>query len=295
MPLSHNHQLMDVNAQGVPCPEPTCTRFLPAPCKCQSSVNHSKWYTVCFNKAYGPRYRFWAPGVIPNGLPAPAQPLAAHTPPSSAPMPTVRAHVLVAMEAFVCIFQIQLTDTTSPTLSETSSASSSVFSGTKPLFHTITDPVSFLVDSTSGKFLLSWDEFQAWLENEECSHCIELRLVQTTKGLPQFDKKLGYVCSRHGTGTVKVYEKFPEQARSRTPKWTGHACALIVKQYPGTCQLLGLYKDVHNHPLKKDNTAFRCIPRVTCKYIAAKLRDSVRPDKITSATCWGLWRSKKQW
>jgi hypothetical protein len=56
------------------------------------------------------------------------------------------------MEAFVCMFQIQLTDTTSPTLSETSIASSSVFSGTKPLFHTIVDPGSFLADSIGGKF-----------------------------------------------------------------------------------------------------------------------------------------------
>jgi hypothetical protein len=118
------------------------------------------------------------------------------------------------MEAFVCTFQIELT---SPTLSETSSASSSVFSGTKLLFHTVADPGSFQADSTGSKFLLRWDhwaDFQAWLENEEHHHCIELRLVQTTKGLPQFDKKLRYVCSQHGTGSVKVYEKkFPERLK----------------------------------------------------------------------------------
>ncbi|KAJ7197468.1 hypothetical protein GGX14DRAFT_313609, partial [Mycena pura] len=130
---------------------------------------------------------------------------------------------------------------------------------------------SFQADSTSGKFLLSWDhwaDFQAWLENEERRHCIELRLIQTTKGLPQFDKKLRYVCSRHGTGGVKVYEKkFPERARRLAPKRTGCPCALIVKQYPGTRQLLGSYKDVHNHPLKKDNIAFTRIPRATREYI----------------------------
>ncbi|KAJ7878881.1 hypothetical protein B0H14DRAFT_3435468 [Mycena olivaceomarginata] len=31
MPLFHNHHTIDVNVQGVPCPEPTCTHCLPAP------------------------------------------------------------------------------------------------------------------------------------------------------------------------------------------------------------------------------------------------------------------------
>jgi hypothetical protein len=188
------------------------------------------------------------------------------------------------MEAFVGTFQIQLADTgSSPTFSDIS-AGSSVFSGNKPLFSTIADPRSFLADSSGGKFSLSWDHwagFQAWLENEEHRHCIELHLVQTTKGMPQFEKKLCYVCSWHGTGNVKVYEKkFPERVRRFPPKRTGCACALIVKQYSGTHQLLGSYKNVHNHPLKKENIVFTHIPRTTRKYIAAKLRDNVRPNKI---------------
>ncbi|KAJ7309255.1 hypothetical protein DFH08DRAFT_719463 [Mycena albidolilacea] len=119
------------------------------------------------------------------------------------------------MEAFVGTFQIELADTGSlPTFSNTS-AGSSVFSGNKPLFRTGADPGSFLADSTGGKFSLSWDHwagFQAWLEKEEHRQCIELRLVQITKGLRQFEKKLCYVCSWHGTGGMKEYEKkFPER------------------------------------------------------------------------------------
>ncbi|KAJ7875327.1 hypothetical protein B0H14DRAFT_3437226 [Mycena olivaceomarginata] len=72
---------MDINALGVHCPEPACTRLLPAACKCQSGPNHGKWYTACFNEVHGPRYKFWPLGVVPNGLPPPAQPLAAHNPP----------------------------------------------------------------------------------------------------------------------------------------------------------------------------------------------------------------------
>ncbi|KAJ7818326.1 hypothetical protein B0H14DRAFT_3473875 [Mycena olivaceomarginata] len=73
--------------------------------------------------------------------------------------------VLFAMEAFVGTFQVQLADAgSSPTFSDTS-AGSSVFSGSKPLFRTVADPGSFLADSTGGKFSLSWDHwagFQAW-------------------------------------------------------------------------------------------------------------------------------------
>ncbi|KAJ7818327.1 hypothetical protein B0H14DRAFT_3473876 [Mycena olivaceomarginata] len=42
MPLFRNHHTMDVNALGAPCPEPACTRVLPAPRKCQSGANHGK-------------------------------------------------------------------------------------------------------------------------------------------------------------------------------------------------------------------------------------------------------------
>ncbi|KAJ7822646.1 hypothetical protein B0H14DRAFT_2370656 [Mycena olivaceomarginata] len=126
------------------------------------------------------------------------------------------------MEAFVRTFQIQLADAgSSPTFSDIS-AGSSVFSGNKPLFSTVADPRSFLADSSGSKFSLSWDHwagFQAWLENEEHCHCIELHHVQTTKGMPQFEKKLCYVCSWHGTGDVKVYEKrFPEQGSKASTK-----------------------------------------------------------------------------
>ncbi|KAJ7205446.1 hypothetical protein GGX14DRAFT_568782 [Mycena pura] len=91
MPLFRNHHLMDVNALRALCPEPSCTRVLPAPRKCQSGANHGKWYTACFNEAHGHRYKFWDLGVVPNGLPAPAQPPAALAQPSPAPMPAARA------------------------------------------------------------------------------------------------------------------------------------------------------------------------------------------------------------
>ncbi|KAJ7225825.1 hypothetical protein GGX14DRAFT_641233 [Mycena pura] len=169
----------DRDALRAPCPEPTCTRVLPAPRKCQSGANHGKWYTACFNEAHGHRYKFWDIGIVPNGLPPPAQPSTAPQPAARAPTTTAMSEhattqvyawvitwlalalfpssrapfasscapfassfapfacalhsALVAMEAFVRTFQVELT---LPTLSETSSASSSVFCGTQALFRT---------------------------------------------------------------------------------------------------------------------------------------------------------------
>ncbi|KAJ7226909.1 hypothetical protein GGX14DRAFT_385697 [Mycena pura] len=73
-----------------PVPNPPAlasSHGVPPPRKCQSGANHGKWYTACFNDVHGHRYKFWDIGVVPNGLPAPAQPAQ----PSTAPLPPARA------------------------------------------------------------------------------------------------------------------------------------------------------------------------------------------------------------
>ncbi|KAJ7792810.1 hypothetical protein B0H14DRAFT_3889697 [Mycena olivaceomarginata] len=59
MPLFTNHHAMMINARHALCPEPLCTQFLPAPRQCQYGTNEGKYYVACFNKAHGPRYKFW--------------------------------------------------------------------------------------------------------------------------------------------------------------------------------------------------------------------------------------------
>ncbi|KAJ7811566.1 hypothetical protein B0H14DRAFT_3479680 [Mycena olivaceomarginata] len=66
MPLFTNHHAMLINARHALCPEPLCTQFLPAPRQCQYGHNEGKYYVACFNKAHGPRYKFWDIGVHPR-------------------------------------------------------------------------------------------------------------------------------------------------------------------------------------------------------------------------------------
>ncbi|KAJ7343898.1 hypothetical protein DFH08DRAFT_614554, partial [Mycena albidolilacea] len=112
-------------------------------------------------------------------------------------------------------------------------------------------------DSNSNEFNLGWDtirEFDVWFANEQLAKCFDFCLVQTPTGLPQFEKKLRYICSRHGTGGVKEYTKqFPERERKIPGKHTGCQCALAVKHYPNTHRILGKYSATHNHPLSQEN------------------------------------------
>ncbi|KAJ7618347.1 hypothetical protein DFH06DRAFT_1342622 [Mycena polygramma] len=71
-------------------------------------------------------------------------------------------------------------------------------------------PGSFLADTASEKYQLawlSWKDFEKWLAEEQRRKGIELHLVKTYTGLPEFERQLRYVCSRGGTGGVKAYIK----------------------------------------------------------------------------------------
>jgi hypothetical protein len=131
---------------------------------------------------------------------------------------------------------------------------------------------------------LAWDtmhDFEAWIANEQLTKCFELCLVQTLTGLPHYEKKLRYVCSRHGTGGVKEYTKqFPERERKIPGKCTSCHCSLVVKHYPNTHRILGKYHDVHNHLLSQENLPFTQIPKATREFIAGRLRDRMSADAV---------------
>ncbi|KAJ7358499.1 hypothetical protein DFH08DRAFT_953640 [Mycena albidolilacea] len=95
MPLFTNHHAMHINARHALCPEPLCTQFLPAPRQCQYGSNQGKYYVACFNKAHGPRYKFWDFGVHPRNALPPTQQNTAPPPafppaPPAAPLPSTQ-------------------------------------------------------------------------------------------------------------------------------------------------------------------------------------------------------------
>jgi hypothetical protein len=113
---------------------------------------------------------------------------------------------------------------------------------------------SFESDIASSEYQQCWEtwtDFENWIVQEQRSKGIELHLVNTYLGLPEFERKLRYVCSRAGTGGLKTYVKrHPDWNRKIENKRTDCKCRLLVKQYPGISTILGSYRDEHDHALR---------------------------------------------
>jgi hypothetical protein len=123
---------------------------------------------------------------------------------------------------------------------------------------------------------MRWDsfhDFEVWLAQEQQTHAIKLRLVNTYLNSNHYVRQLRYVCSRGGTGGKKAYVKLhPDWNRKIQNKGTDCECCLLVKQYPGTPIVLGAYNNDHNHELGNANLRFVRIPKDTREHIAGLLR-----------------------
>lgn len=129
----------------------------------------------------------------------------------------------------------------------------------------------------------SWEAFEAFLVKEQETHLVELRKVQTASGADRYSFRTFYVCSRHGTGGKKDYQKKnPDWNRKIPTKRTDCACSLTVKTYPGTDAVLGIYHSEHNHPLGNQNLRFTRISNDTREWIAGMVRMRVQSDHIVS-------------
>ncbi|KAJ7202556.1 hypothetical protein GGX14DRAFT_330437, partial [Mycena pura] len=135
---------------------------------------------------------------------------------------------------------------------------------------------SFEYDLASSKYQHRWDnwvKFQEWLLQEQQQQCIELRLVNTYRRMPAYERKCRYVCSRAGTGGIKPYtRRHPEWNQKLGSKRTGCECSLLVKEYPGISTVLGHYSNAHNHQIGNENLPYTQIPKETKEYIAGLLR-----------------------
>jgi len=129
----------------------------------------------------------------------------------------------------------------------------------------------------------SWDDFSTWLKNEQEEKAIELRLSKTVYGNPAFKATFYYLCSRHGTGGIKAYQKkHPDWERKVPNKRTDCPGSLRVKSYPGSQAVLGFYDAVHNHETGKANLPYVHISAETREFIAGLLRLHVEPPHIVS-------------
>jgi len=129
----------------------------------------------------------------------------------------------------------------------------------------------------------SWENFSTWLKNEQEEKTVELRLSKTVYGEPAFKATFYYLCSRHGTGGVKAYQKKHLDWERKVPnKRTDCPGSLRVKSYPGSQTVLGFYDAVHNHETGKANLPYVRISAETREFIAGLLRLHVEPPHIVS-------------
>ncbi|KAJ7291853.1 hypothetical protein C8J57DRAFT_1043714, partial [Mycena rebaudengoi] len=93
-------------------------------------------------------------------------------------------------------------------------------------------------------------------------------------------QKTIYVCSRQGSGGKSHYQPTKGFARKIPSKRTGCPCHLTVKTYPGTTEVLGLYKSEHSHPIGDENLGYTRLDVETRKEIENYLRLGVEPKKV---------------
>jgi hypothetical protein len=142
-------------------------------------------------------------------------------------------------------------------------------------------------DSAHAKFTNrwgNWEEFSSWLKDEQEEKTVELRLSKTVHGdNTAFKATFYYLCSRHGTGGAKTYQKkHPEWNRKVSNKRMDCPCSLRVKTYPGSSAVLGFYNEGHNHETGNANLPYVHISAETREFIAGLLRLGVEPSHIVS-------------
>lgn len=145
---------------------------------------------------------------------------------------------------------------------------------------------SFDYDQKHG-YTLRWPSLMAvhaWMKQE----CLENSVEFVKKGMPPRSEEVGwlqktiYICSCQGSGGKSHYQPTKGFARKIPSKRTGCPCRLTVKTYPGTTEVLGLYKSEHSHPIGDENLKYTRLDVETRKEIENYLRLGVEPKKVVS-------------
>ncbi|KAJ6529466.1 hypothetical protein DFH09DRAFT_850669, partial [Mycena vulgaris] len=95
----------------------------------------------------------------------------------------------------------------------------------------------------------------AWMKQE----CLDESIEFVNRGMPPRGEEPGwlekhiYVCSRQGSGGKSRYRPTKDFTRNISSKCTGCSCRLTIKTYPGTSEVLGLYKSKHSHNIGDAN------------------------------------------
>jgi hypothetical protein len=148
-------------------------------------------------------------------------------------------------------------------------------------------PGSITYDRENG-FNLEWDSiesFKDWLDNEQTTQSIELKLSKIAHGkLLVCTTNQTFRCTRNGTGGRSKYQKKTTRERRIESKRIagGCPCFVQIKTYPHTDIVLGKYNSNHSHPIGMENLKFIRMRDSTKEMIASMVRSGMNNKDIVS-------------
>ena len=131
----------------------------------------------------------------------------------------------------------------------------------------------------------TWEHFDVWLKKEQHEKGIELIRKNIRRASPDhpWQEQHEFVCARQGAVSLPKYTlKHPEWNRNMPSKRSGCPCRLTVKIYPGTAEVLSMYKQEHTQMIGNDNLKFTCLSGGAKAQIKELLQLGVHNDCIVS-------------
>jgi hypothetical protein len=141
----------------------------------------------------------------------------------------------------------------------------------------------FNYDQASSHLPLEWpniDAFQAWHQNEELAHSIELISSTTSHGGQAWTLRHVYICVREWSGGESCYEKTTNWEQKIPSKKTGCPCNIVIKSYPNTEIVLGRYEDRHDHAIGIANALFMCLTARSWERMREMVFQKIDPREI---------------
>jgi hypothetical protein len=145
---------------------------------------------------------------------------------------------------------------------------------------------SFQYDQDHG-YTLCWDNltaFDAWKDSQTDEKAFEFIITKHKHDNDGqiWKEKWVYVCSRNLSGERSQYQKKTNRKYKVTGKKIGCGVRLIVKTYPNTKEVLGMYESAHSHPIGNHNLRFLRLPKLVQREIEFLLRLGLDSKKTVS-------------
>jgi hypothetical protein len=143
---------------------------------------------------------------------------------------------------------------------------------------------SFNYNQVNGILPLEWPNlaaFDAWCQNEELAHSIELiKSTVASSGQVWTLRRISMCSHENGGGQYKYVKKHPERKRKIPSKKTNCPCNIVIKRYLDMERILGRYEREHNHPIGIANVPFMRLSARSRKQMRDMVSQKIDPREI---------------